>query len=193
MPSFDTDLSLQRLTSIVPPPPTPLEVERQPASLFFAGGQPVEFPPDYLALVDKYGSGWFDQDGEVGMIAKVFNPRAAAYQNVIEHEHGFLREYKAEWGDGYQAYDIYPTTPGLLEWGWAAGRHAYFWLTEGLPAQWPLIVMWDFDFFGRYDMPLVVFLERLVAGELDARFLRGVPMRLDPTRITFVPQGMPWR
>ena len=56
---------------------------------------------------------------------------------------------------------------------------------------WPVFID-DFEFFGRFDMPLVVFLARLIGGELDARFLSDetVPMRLDPTKIKFVQRPM---
>ena len=190
MPAYNTELSLQHLMKMVPPPTSPLEVARKPARLIFTGGKQVDFPPDYLALVDRYGSGWFwfDENGESGMIAEIHNPRASAYKGLLDKEHEFLRQYKVEEGDGYKAYDIFPASPGLLQWGSAEGRQAYFWLTEGSPSQWPIIVMWDFEFFGQYDMPLAVFLEKLVAGKLDARFLRDerVPMKLEPSRVSFV-------
>jgi hypothetical protein len=193
MTDVDFGPSLQRLVRLVPPPPIPLEVERPPVCMAFAGGQPVVFPPDYLALVEKYGSGDFWDAGDVGMIASVHNPRAAPYQTVFDREHAFLQEYKEDEGGGHAAYDIFPISPGLLQWGRADGRKPYFWLTDGPPAQWPLILMWDFEFFGRYDMPVVVFLERLISGDLDARFLgdETVPMRLDAARITFSPRPMP--
>src|SRR5262245_30660800 len=192
MADVDFGASLSRLLKMVPPPSTPLETGLPPASIAFTGNRPVEFPPDYLALAERYGSGEFRQDDDVGMIASVHNPRAPAYQASLDREHTDLREYKADEGGGYAAYDIFPSTPGLLEWGWARGRKSYFWLTDGPPAQWPLVVMWDFEFFGRYDMPVVVFLERLVSGELDARFLGDelMPMRLDSTRIAFTPRPM---
>jgi hypothetical protein len=192
MSAVDYRSSLARLVELVPPPAIPLEFEQPPAALSFAGDRPVTFPPDYVALIEKYGSGEFNQDGHVGMIASVHNPQAPAFLTFLEREHASLREYKQEEGGGYGAYEIFPDTPGLLEWGWAEGRKAYFWLTEGAPEKWPLIVMWDFEFFGRFDMPVVVFLERLVGGQLDARFLgdETVSMRLDHTRISFIARPM---
>jgi len=192
MQAIDYASSLQRLLELVLPPLASLEVEGPPATISFGDGRRVTFPPDYLALVGKYGSGEFNQDGDVGMVVSVHNPRAAVFQKSLDKEHAYLREYKQQEGGGYAAYDIFPDTPGLLQWGWAEGRKAYFWLTEGAPEQWPLIVMWDFEFFGRFDMPLVVFLERLVSGEMDARFLgdESEPMRLDPALISFAPRPM---
>lgn len=188
MPEYDTDLSFQRLLKMVPAPNSPLEVEREPARLTFADGRPVDFPLDYINLVSNYGSGWFDEDGEIGMIAEIHNPLAPRYTEILEKEHQFLREYKEEEGDGYKEYDVFPSSPGLLQWGWAEGRKAYFWLTEGSPSCWPTIVMWDFEFFGKYSMPMVVFLEKIIGGELDARFLavESAPMKLDFSRVKFV-------
>jgi hypothetical protein len=150
-------------------------------------------PPDYLRLTKVYGSGEFNQDGGVGMIAEVYNPRAAAFRAQFDWWHNHLRWYKAEEGGGYKDYNIFPDNPGLLMWGRTDDRKAYFWLTEGPAERWPLIVMWDSEFFGRYDMPLTAFLDQLVAGELDARFLgdESVPMRLDTARIRFIPRAMP--
>jgi hypothetical protein len=192
MPTTDHTASLQRLLALVPPPLIVLEVERPPATLSFADGRVVTFPPDYLAFIEKYGSGEFSHAGEVGMIVSVYNPRAAVFRRVLDREHTYLREYKRAEGGGYAEYDIFPDTAGLLQWGWNDSRIVFFWLTEGAPERWPLIVMWDFEFFGRYDMPIVTFLERLVAGELDARFLgdETEPMRLDPTRVSFIARPM---
>jgi hypothetical protein len=192
MPTFNTKSSLQRLLKMIPPPSTPLETAGDLASLVFAKGNKGAFPLDYLTLVEKYGSGEFRGEGDIGMIASVHNLRAAAYQSYLDKEHEYLREYKVEEGGGYSAYDIYPASPGLLQWGWAEGRKAYFWLTEGAPSRWPIIIMWDFEFAGRFDMPLVVFLEKLLSGKLDCRFLgdETQPLLLNPSRISFVPRVM---
>jgi hypothetical protein len=193
MPTFNTDSSLRRLLRMIPPPPEPLEIERPPVPLVFEAARPGAFPADYLDLVEKYGSGEFRQKADVSMIASIHNPRAPAYQSFLDHEHAFLRQYKTDEGGGYRAYDIHPVTPGLLQWGWAEGRKAYFWHTVGEPAQWPIIIMWDFEFAGRFDMPLLVFLERLLCGELDCNFMGDEtrPIRLDPSRISFQPRRMP--
>lgn len=185
--------ALRRLTRLVTPPESPLEVTGRPPRLMFASGAPVRLPPDYLQLTKLYGSGEFSLDGGAGMIAEVYNPRAAAFRERFDWWHGHLRWYKAEEGRGYEKYAIFPESPGLLMWGSSDQRQAYFWLTEGMPERWPLIVMWQSEFFSRYEMPLVVFLYRLVAGELDARFLgdESSPMRLDADRISFIPRLMP--
>jgi hypothetical protein len=192
MPSFSTDKSLARLLKRIPPPAKPLETKRQPATLMFAGGRQEAFPRDYLALGEKYGSGEFDQAADVSMIVSIHNPRAPAYRSFLDKEHAFLQQYKTEEGGGYSAYDIYPVSPGLLEWGWAEGRKEFFWLTEGSPSKWPIIIMWDCEFLARFEMPVVVFLERLLCGDLDCNFIgdETKPIRLDPSRIRFEPQAM---
>jgi hypothetical protein len=183
--------ALERLAKMVPPPASPLELEREPACLTFSDGEPVHFSPDYLALVDTYGSGWFKESGDIGMIAEIHNPRAVAYRNIFDGEHEFLRRCKAEerrGKSGYAAYEIFPASPGLNQWGYAEGRKAYHWLTEGPPCRWPIIVMWEFEFFASDDMSVVEFLEKLLAGELDAGFLADAktPLRLDSPSVSFV-------
>lgn len=189
---LDTASSLRRLLRMIPPPPKPFEVRGKLASISSTGGKPGAFPPDYLALVKEYGSGEFRTEGDVSMIASVHNPFAPAYSAFIKKEHESLREYKVQEGGGYSSYEIYPVSPGLLQWGWAEGRKAFFWLTEGAPSEWPIIIMWDFEFLARYEMPLVVFFEKLLGGDMECRFLgdETKPIRLDPSRITFLPRAM---
>jgi hypothetical protein len=188
---FDVRVSLRRLLRRIPPPRIPREVGREPTALTFASGAPVKFPPDYLRLTGKYGSGEFVEEGDLGMLVSAHNPRARAYRRFLDTKHRTARLMKQQEGE-YRDYEIFPASPGLLQWGWAEGRKGYFWLTEGSPPRWPTVVMWDHRFAGRFDLPVVVFLERLLCGDLDCRFIgdeREV-IRLNPSRISFVSRSM---
>ena len=184
MPKFDPAASFARLTRIAPPPASPLEVGGQLPGLRFADGGSAKFPSDFLTLVQAYGSGEFQSDDELGMVAGLLNPRAPAYARARDYDLETIRGFKEEEGDEYIPYALYPDRPGLLPWGWAECRRHYFWLTEGEPADWPVVVLYDLEIFTRFDMPVVVFLEQLVGGSLEASFI-GTPGHFDPARIKF--------
>jgi hypothetical protein len=195
MAIHDTQAALDRLAETIPPPQKPLETKGSLASLTFANGRPVVFPPDYVQLATLYGSGDFRSDekygdGFIGDLVYLMNPRAARYSDFLKDESEFVQEFKSSEGDEYVPYDVYPQTPGVLQWGWCQGRKRYFWLTEGKPKDWPVLVMYDLEIWTRFDMPMTVFLQRLFFGELDCGFIGwpGELSRRDPAKITFHPR-----
>ena len=198
MKRHDIETAFDRLTEAVPPPQQPLETSGPLSSVNFADGREVVFPPDYLRLINAYGSGDFysDEDygdGPIGDLVYLMNPFAPSYQNRLKQESEFLQGYKNSEGDKYIPYDVYPQTPGILPWGWCEGRKNYFWLTEGPPQEWPVLVMYDLEIWTRFDMPMVVFLEQLFFGEIDCSFI-GWPdesSQRDPSQIAFRPRVPP--
>jgi hypothetical protein len=198
MKRYDNEASLSRLIGAIPPPQHPLETTGHVSLLHFTDGQQVVFPPDYLRLIDAYGSGDFTSDerygeGTIGDILHLRNACAPGYQTCLMQESSFLREYKESEGDRYVPYAVYPDKPGILPWGGADFRLSYFWLTEGKPEQWPVLLMHDLEIWTRFDMPMTVFLEQLLFGEINCSCIgwRGEYSRRNPAHISFRPRIQP--
>jgi hypothetical protein len=183
MSSKAISTALKRLAEVVAPPRKPLQVTGT-----IRGD--IRFPDDYLALIGLYGSGSFQVEG-AGAVLTLLNPYWRGYWKRVQEELELVREFKEEEGDEYIPYEIHPDSPGLLIWGYGEGRKHYFWLTEGKPNRWPNIVMYDIELFTRFDIPMVVFLQRLLCGELDCTFI-GLSVennRIDPSTVTFNPEA----
>ena len=172
--------SLDRLTATIAPPQRPLGLGR---SVVPEDRPP--FPPDLLRFVDSYGSGFFN-DGSVFL--SVLNPYEDDYWAEQNRYLELYRDYKKWEGDEVIPYGVYPDEPGLLLWGFGQGRKDFFWLTQGEPSSWPVIVMYDVDVRTRFDTPTVVFLEGLMCGDIDCSFIGGVDTpgnRIDPRVFRF--------
>ena len=67
-------------------------------------------------------------------------------------------------------------------------------MTDGEPASWTVVVMYDIEIFTHFDMTMLEFLEKLLCGDLDCSFIGGVDMpenRINPTAIQFTPRILP--
>lgn len=130
-------MSIAKLTKLVPPPNKPIssgtgqdwaKVEKEIGT---------RLPQDYKDFIAAYGSGSFAQ------FYTVFNPFAESkwvrladrvndaperLQDIHDDEPDFL------------PYDIFPKSPGILNWGNDGNGNDYFWLIEGDdPDAWPVI------------------------------------------------------
>src|SRR5262249_54817600 len=102
--------------------------------------------------------------------------------------------FKVEEGNDYIPYCIWPEQSGLLLWGYGEHRKHFFWLTEGDPRSWPVIVMYDIEIFTRFEMPMLPFLEKLLCGHIDCSFIGGVDdhgNRINPASLRFVQRILP--
>lgn len=180
------DRSLRRLTAAIAPPQRPLGLGKTA----FPENRPP-FPSDLLRFVDTYGSGYFN-DGSIFL--SVLNPYEDDYCAKQNCGLELLREFKQSEGDEYIPYRVYPDEPGLLLWGYADTRKHFFWLTDGEPSSWPVIVMYDIEIFTEFDMPMLIFLERLMCGDIDCSFIGGVDTpdnRIDPRAFRFESRILP--
>lgn len=137
-----------------------------------------------------------DEGSTIGNLVYLMNPFAPSFQQRLQARSQSLQEHKA-WteseGDEQVPYSVYPKTPGVLQWGFTDQRLDYFWLTEGKPEDWPVLVMHDLEIWTRFDMPTVVFLEQFFFGKIDCSVMGWVEeySRRDPSRIYFEPQIPP--
>jgi hypothetical protein len=97
----------------------------------------------------------------------VYNPFASDYLDRVRMVGDCYRDLKAAEGDEFIPYGIFPTSPGLLAWGDEVNGNVLFWLTEGEPDAWPVVLFSRHDgSFERWDMPMTAFLAKVFSGEM---------------------------
>lgn len=158
--------ALARLQALVPPPAAPgaasaeerrEEVERQL-------GTPL--PDDLYSLARTYGSGSFAAPDN-SCVLRIHNPFIGRFVGVVHDWARTLRDIKAAEGEAHFPYGIHPERPGLLKIGGDDNGRLVFWLTDGEPTSWPILV-WPLERqFIRIHLPLNEFIVRLLAGEID--------------------------
>ena len=163
--------ALDRLVRLIPPPAHPCDtgpVGRR-AAVEEALGTPL--PAEWYRVCRTYGEGSFGTPGNTSLLY-LWNPFHKGFLNGVRKWSGANRVYK-EWTNerlggrkGARAfpYDVYPARPGLLVCG-GGERRGLFWLTDGPPDRWPVIVRDPGDKFHRFDLPLAEFLFRLFSGK----------------------------
>lgn len=133
-----------------------------------------------------YGSGQF------GSSLDVYNPFAAAYRRTIGFMANIHRKLKESEGPDYIPFEIYPISPGLLPFAHSIGsRDKFFWLTDGPPDTWPIILMgedWKGNVFERWNMSMTSLLSRLFRGELESVIKDQNFARQNFAGIKFVPK-----
>ncbi|MDA2804397.1 hypothetical protein [Nocardiopsis suaedae] len=68
---------------------------------------------------------------------------------------------------------FHPGRPGLVAWGEDLGGANIYWLTEGEPYEWPVVVDYRDDIWERHDMSACEFLVEAVTGRLDSNIIKG--------------------
>ncbi|HTU17709.1 MAG TPA: SMI1/KNR4 family protein [Gemmataceae bacterium] len=157
---------LQRLQDLIPPPEQPTEAgsSKLRRSVERALGSPL--PTDLYEFALVYGSGRF-HSRESGCLLQICNPFSGAFFDQVVDWANLCRDLKKAEGDSYIPYDLYPERPGLLALGDDDNGRFIFWLTEGEPDEWPILV-WPLERqFKRIDKSLNEFLYQLFSGTID--------------------------
>lgn len=165
---------LRNLVTLIPPPP----------DLLYAVGtaNPIALPTDFKNLVKQYGSGEFNLPFRPSKVACLMNPNAPDYLQFRDWSLLVLREIVA---NDHIKISIYPEVPGLLPWAWGDTVH-YYWMTQGAPDKWPIVVMYKERFYD-FDCSATCFLFDLLSGHLDPTFLGWSNGPFDPTKVRFLP------
>lgn len=151
-------MSIENLIKAVPPPDKPFEVFRGPWDVIEADlGMPL--PQDYKAFARLYGSGYFM--GFLGIdIPNTQNPNTRLeWQAQVVC--GIFKN------DDELPYPMWPAPGGLLPFGSTDDGDYLFWLTDGRPDNWRVVV-WDRGFggFEKLDVDVTDFLAGLATGEV---------------------------
>jgi hypothetical protein len=162
------DDQIDALLALAPPPVRP-DWHQPPTSDDWAEMEShfgFEFPADYKRLIECYGTGQF---GEFVLIMNPFCVNKYISQRLVMKHNYFWTgadhdpvpptssdpDYLRIWNQlrahekaarAACPYDFYPTHPGLFPWGIVSDNEAWtFWLTEGDPNHWPVVVYYYHD------------------------------------------------
>jgi hypothetical protein len=165
--------SLRSLTQVAPPPSIPIET-----------GSPSEWPRieeelgfnlplDYRDFIHAYGTGCFQ-----GFLW-ILNPFSEdEHLNLLRQAPMLLwtvGEVKRQSPDAVP-WPLFPEPGGLLPWARSDRGDALYWLTEGVPEAWPVVV-WQSrpTTFVRVDRSTTMFLFQWLSGLLDVDLAPDAP------------------
>lgn len=155
-------MAIDELMAVVTPPRYPIKIGDANSWLAAESHLRTRLPVDYYAYAHKYGS------GRIGDLI-VANPFSENYLDFIRFHCTRLEDYQTAMSGGPvtaglpEPYPIHPKRPGLLPWGVDADDRIGWWLTEGVPDQWPILVSFRGDEFQRFDLRMTSFLAQLLS------------------------------
>jgi SMI1-KNR4 cell-wall len=157
---------LDRLQSLIPPPAEPVEAGPLALRTTIEQSLGLALPDDLYDFVLVYGSGGFRTPDFSGLL-HVHNPFSPTFVELENEWLTLLRTSKAYEDESYIPFGIHPDKPGLFHLGYDDGGRFVFWLTEGDPNEWPILVWTLEKTFQRIDDRLVDFLINLFSGKID--------------------------
>jgi SMI1-KNR4 cell-wall len=138
---------LLRLVAMVPPPDSPFEAGVAADFRRVEAELGLELPDDYKQLVQKYGSGqwqqfWyvlnpFSANEYTNLLVQCQNRRPKKW-SMLDAERGVC---EAE--GGRYPHPIYPEAGGILPWAATDNGGRFFWLTAGKPNTWSTVYYSD--------------------------------------------------
>ena len=173
-------MAIEELIAVIPPPSRPVCAVPTDSCRQVEQALGMSLPDDLFAIAKTYGSGAFI-DGEIGFL----NPFDSDYTTGIERNAINSRCFK-DWFPDYP-FASYPDVPGLLAWGHDSNGHSLFYLTEGDPSDWPVVLVpheYE-DRFDRWEMPLTTFLAKAFSNEIRSTVWTD---SLDELNRNFLPQ-----
>jgi len=155
-------MAIEELVKLIPPPSEPLESGDVDSWIHVTRDVGLNLPEDLREFGQRYGSGMFCRT-----YLQVFNPFSVYYRQMIDYECALLR--KLESICGLLPYNVHPHRPGLLPCGRDEEGDGMYWLTDGDPNKWPIMLRSrDEDVneaFERWDVSLTTFLAGILSNE----------------------------
>jgi hypothetical protein len=144
----------------------------------------TRLPEDFRDFCLRYGSGAFNDPGRLCVFVR--NPLAPDFEARFRQDADWLRLLKEAAGEEKFPFGVFPPHPGLILWAEDDNGCLLFWLTEGEPNRWPVVVTPPGDYFWeRFDVPMTSFLAKAFSRQLvcvpwhQAEFFSG------PRRVKF--------
>jgi hypothetical protein len=176
--------ALTRITERVVPPPSP----RGSKDSIEFHGQCLEVPTDYGALLDIYGPGAFRKHFAEIRILSLANPHPVFdIVSVTRETAELLGDIYEDLRNDWLPHAFWPDQPGLIQWG-AAEIESLYWLADGEPDDWPVIVMRDTEqIFERLELTATELLLGLIEEPSPTRLISpltcpGVTFSRSPMR-----------
>ena len=155
-----------RLAQLIPPPENPVESGPMTLRPTIERTLGLALPDDLYDFAMVYGTGRFVTSAFSGLL-QIANPFSPGFAEEVADQASMCRQIKKAEGDSYIPYWIYPERPGLLSLGSDENGRLVFWLTEGEPDHWSILV-WTLERqFRRSDKSLTEFLYQLFSGKID--------------------------
>jgi hypothetical protein len=176
-------MAIQELIAVVPPPTSPLEAgprEKWDAVQSHLG---TKLPLDLLEFGLTYGTGKFAGQG-----IWVFNPFAAVYLQEIEETLSIWRSLKEGEGEQEVPFSVFPDMPRLFPWAADEGGAGLFWLIDGDPQEWPIVVRGHEETkYDQFEMEMTTFLAKIMTMEIVLPHIWLKRSFEDPSRRVFQP------
>jgi hypothetical protein len=163
-------MSLQILTHVMPPPVDPEETGSTNEWQSVEETIGTRLPSDYKQYINTYGS------GSIGDFLWPYNPfsrtEALNLMQRNESDLGALREIRELAGEDEVPYPLYPEPEGLLSWGISDNGDVLYWLTQGDPDDWHVIINESRGpWFERFEESATSFLANLITGDIVSEIL----------------------
>lgn len=182
-PRWPKKMTIANFVEIVPPPREPFEAFEGPWTDVEAE-LGTALPEDYKAFVRLYGSGYFMEFLGVA-VPRSGNPNVR-FETQARLISDMFRNHTSL-GDEEASFPVWPEAGGLLGFGTTDNGDHLFWLTEGAPDAWKVVV------WGRgtqeyqvFDCGLTGFLAGLASGEI---LPRDFPEDMLPCELLFQPNS----
>jgi hypothetical protein len=113
----------------------------------------------------RFGTGVFNDPGRLCVTPR--NPLAPGFDARFRSECEWERDMRGLAGRDEFPYEVFPRTPRLILWADDDNGCLFFWLTEGDPDDWPVLVTpprgycWE-----RFELPMTAFLARAFSRRL---------------------------
>jgi hypothetical protein len=141
----------------MPTPELPIHVGKRDGWARVERKLHLTLPTDWRDFALAYGSGYF------GDRITVLNPLAPRFGKVFGKYCASVDLIREVIG---LPYEVYPRNPGLLIWGNDDNGNKMFWLTEGEPDEWPIVLRTREGEYETWQMPMSTFLARALSNGL---------------------------
>ncbi|MGI5352694.1 SMI1/KNR4 family protein [Streptomyces sp. CA-250714] len=159
-------MSIEKLTSLVPPPTAPVRADVDWTETEAALG--LSLPAEFKELVRLYGEGQFCDEFDTcspGRL-RIHNQELTAQWRSFREEH-----------PGRFRLPLYPEPSGLLVWGFDNNGGALCWRTEGEPDAWQVVRWLRRDIaFHEWDGGAVEYLTAQIGSLLEEFEEEGEPV-----------------
>lgn len=127
----------------------------------------TQLPTDYKQYIAIFGTGSFSKADFTFLFP--FNPFSRRY-NLQEYQELILTTYEECRLDSPDIciFNAFPEKDGLLPWGQTDNGNSLYWLTNGHPDFWEVVVF-DGDYFEhvKYNLTMTGFLVAWLSGEIE--------------------------
>ena len=145
-----------------------------------ADGQSFRLPADYSEFLQAYGAGGFN---EYVMTYSVENPNP--YFDILEASREAtveLEEFGELLDEPWPQFRLWPEPGSLVRWGEVAGEEGFYWLAEGEPDDWPIVVLRPTE---QIDDRLTISTTEFILAQLEGPSPSQLLLSLAPRKLRF--------